>query len=441
MKTMRTSAITALSLALAGCLGSGGSHRVDCGDGDNVVYDGDDFCVYAAPLIIEGFDCPEAVPFQFPGGDGAVICGPAPDLPQGDIDGIIDLWHGVDQPDVTGGDSIPAPDTWIGQDTAVPDTTEQDTTVADTEPGPTPSFCSDQLLTGAFDHPDGGACTTTSDCGGATYLASCGGEPAFCYCDRGDVTCVATPSCYALDRPVGVACDPGLPRACAESLYCPEDTRICTTLPEPCSELGCYDDLTCAAGDGGRCHGAAPVAGEAGWCAPPLAAPTLCREDGDCGPGWTCDGTSVHCDACGCGDTRDNFGYCTPPASDGAVTLRLDRDHPRASDPPTAIWWNGGSELIWVDCASWRVSVRDEDTHAWVDGAEEAGCTANYLRAIYAGQPLATSAVSVETAAWDGMPRWVRVEGSYYTGCTGFEPSTCAAGPLTITSERVYLYP
>ncbi|TNF24707.1 MAG: hypothetical protein EP329_24450, partial [Deltaproteobacteria bacterium] len=247
------------AVGLAGCLGSGTKHHVDCGGGDNVVYDGADFCVFAAPLIIEGFDCPEAVPFQFPGGGGAVICGPAPDLPQEGVDAIIDLWQQASTPDASGGDVLPTPDTWIGTDT-----TSADIAGPDTEPGPTPSLCASTLAEPSFVVPLAGTCTVDEQCGDGP-LVSCGGESLFCFCDTGDIQCIPASSCVALEQPVGASCEPAAgARACAEGLYCPDDTPTCATLPTPCGEIGCYSDLECAADGPGRCHGADPVTAAAG---------------------------------------------------------------------------------------------------------------------------------------------------------------------------------
>ena len=428
-------ALIAAAALGAGCLGSSAHKSIDCGTGDGVVYQGADFCVYAAPLIIEGFLCPEAVPFQFPGDGGAVICSGESELPPDDIEAIIDLWHQgtTGTPDATGSDVLAVPDSWIGDtlppaDTAAPE---------DTGPNPTPDFCEAALAgdVGASVPVGDGSCTVTATCD-AGRVVDCAGDARFCRCDHGDVTCTAATACVPIDQAIGATCDPSVGTgACAERGYCVADTKKCAQLPAPCSERSCYDSAECAADAPGRCYGGDGATGTEGWCAPATTAP-LCRDAADCAAGWSCAGSTVACDACGTCDARDGFGTCTS-AGDAGPALVLDPAHPLAAAPPGVSWWNGGGETFWIDCASWHVAVRDELTHEWTVGADETGCTANYLRPIYAGQALAAGSVALDLS---GAPYlWVRAEGSYYTGCTGFEPSTCAAGPIAITSERVLL--
>ena len=126
-------ALFALALAaLAPACLEDTSKRVDCGSGDNVAHAGESFCVFSAALIIEGFNCPAAVPFMFPGEGGAVICAPEEELPPGGADAIMEKWEPED----------PTPDA-VGGDTALPpaDSLQADTTPAE-DAGPLDTFLS-----------------------------------------------------------------------------------------------------------------------------------------------------------------------------------------------------------------------------------------------------------------------------------------------------------
>jgi len=140
-----TLAIVAL-LGSGACLDDKGSH-VDCGQGDAFNYAGADYCIYAAAIIIEGFDCPAAVPFGHETGE-LLICGPSNNPPEGGWDDLVQEWETHGNP---GGD-VSQPETL--SDTSQPETTEETTPdTADTNDAadttPTPGLCVDGLAPGA----------------------------------------------------------------------------------------------------------------------------------------------------------------------------------------------------------------------------------------------------------------------------------------------------
>lgn len=68
---------------------------IDCGVGENVVVDGEDFCVFRQSVVIEnGFECPPTVPFLTQG-DGVGICGERGELPLELIEVIAERYEPV----------------------------------------------------------------------------------------------------------------------------------------------------------------------------------------------------------------------------------------------------------------------------------------------------------------------------------------------------------
>lgn len=433
MNTLRCLAAAASALTLAACLSSTTSRPLDCGPGDDVVFAGEGFCVYAAALIIEGFYCPAAVPHRFTGGGGDVICSGREDLPPGEIAAILDQWRdGQPLPsdaatlDIDPGDTAGAPD-------AAADPLE------DTGPTPIPTFCETELAGGLGDAvalPGRSACVVAAVCGVGARAVMCGTvEALHCACVYGDVTCTPRPdpTCAPVAQPVGASCDPALgARACAEGLRCDAASTLCVALPAPCSEVACFDQAACDAAGPARCYGATLATGDAGFCA---AAPPAgqCRDDADCPVGWTCAGAGTACDACGCSATVDTLGSCQAA---GPPSLGLTAAE-RTTDPsPRARWGYGAGEVdVWVDCPGFTVEVRDERDHAWVAAGGEVGCEEGVLRRLAVGELLTSAPLELDLA---GAPwAWVRVTGAVLSGCAeGLPASYCAGAPTPLTSAR-----
>jgi|GEM_PF-4730983 len=177
-----------LALTLAACLDDRGAH-VDCGQGDAFNYAGADYCIYASAIIIEGFDCPAAVPFGQEMGD-LFICSPTGMPPDGGWDVLVTNWEqegngGPDtwQPDTLGDSNLPETSPEVVPDTTI-ERSETDTT-------PIPTVCVDGLNPGtcwdAAQCPSGwvceGAapgCTPCVDCPDPIpgYAGACRPEPA-----------------------------------------------------------------------------------------------------------------------------------------------------------------------------------------------------------------------------------------------------------------------
>ena len=138
-------ALTALVAALTGgCLGAT-EPGVDCGAGEAFDYGDATYCVYSAAIIIEGFDCPAAVPFQIPMED-LVVCAPSTSPPSGGWDAMGEAWHQQHQPSLDAFDTRDG-----GADTA--DTVDATDT---TDTGPTTSVCTQGL--------EPGQCWTAAQC-------------------------------------------------------------------------------------------------------------------------------------------------------------------------------------------------------------------------------------------------------------------------------------
>lgn len=433
MNTFRWLAAAASALTLAACLSSSTPRPLDCGPGDDVVYAGEGFCVYASALIIEGFLCPEAVPHMFAGGGGDVVCAAREDLPPGEVAAILDQWRygPPDRADATTLDIDPG-DT-AAQPDSVPDT------IGDTGPPPIPTFCETELAGGvgeAVAIPDRSACVIAAVCGDGGRAVMCGTvEALHCACVFGDVTCTPRPgpTCAPIAQPVGASCDPAVgERACAEGLRCDPSSQLCVALPEPCSDAACFAQSTCDAAGPARCYGASLADGEAGFCAA-APAPSQCRDAADCPAGWTCAGAGTACDACGCSTTIDTLGTCQG-AGPPSLTLTAAE---RTTDPaPRAKWGYGAGELdVWVDCPGFTIEVRDERDHAWVAAGAETGCEQGTVRRLAVGAQLTSERLELNLA---GQPwAWVRLSGAILSGCAeGLDASYCSGAPTPLTSAR-----
>lgn len=69
-----------------------------CGNGSHFERDDETYCYYASELIIEGFECPPAVPNLYNGPNGDIICAPIPDLPRDVVDGVFQDWQIEENP-------------------------------------------------------------------------------------------------------------------------------------------------------------------------------------------------------------------------------------------------------------------------------------------------------------------------------------------------------
>jgi len=415
---------------IAGCL-EDQTTPVSCGAGDHVRWSGADYCVFASPLIIEGFHCPEALPHMFTGEGGHVVCGGDPGLPPGHVDAIVDAWQASQHPfpgDTIGGDVHPGD----AGDVHSPDV------------GPLPeSACEAAIATGAGavveDAAGAQSCSLGETCPDGAMATCATTGASFCACVFGDVVCVAVPggACPTTSEGDGAVCEFALgERACAPGLYCDRDLptgpTTCRALPAPCSEVACWAGADC--GDGARCHGGHPASATAGYCAP-APAPGACRDAGDCPPGFSCQGAYSQCTDCGCDAGDELLGGCAPGAAAGpglAITPYADT----AAGEVRGIWGESDpAETLWLPCPSFVIERRDERTGAWSPAGAEPGCVAGSLRPVAPGEVTASAALDLDLGgeAW----AWLRLRGTFYRGCSPEGgPAACAEGPLTTTSPR-----
>lgn len=173
-----------VGLVAPGCLDKQSSSDLECEGGDDFTFSGADYCIYSGAIIIEGFDCPEAVPFQHQT-DELVICSPTEAPPDEGWEELVVAWEqenderpGGDtaQPDTQQPETV-VPET-VEPETVEPETVEPDTGPVDTGPddadvvedaGPGPAVCFDGLVAGE--------CWVDSQCPGGW---SCVGSELTC---------------------------------------------------------------------------------------------------------------------------------------------------------------------------------------------------------------------------------------------------------------------
>ncbi|MFT7625768.1 MAG: hypothetical protein ACI9WU_004959 [Myxococcota bacterium] len=433
----------AFALLFAGCLEEK-APGFDCGTGDDLVFAGDGFCVYSSALIIEGFLCPEARPFEFDGPGGERICGPRESLPDGGIDGVIDAWKEAFEPN-----DVDTVDTIL--DTTDTGDTEPDSDTPDTsdtsEPG-SPSLClADHargigafVPIGQFDT----ACEITAECGAGEIMVRCGDTSAFCSCDFGDQQCVqrGSPECPAKAVTQGGQCFDGYGlTACADGLVCsqpfPTSPAACSERPELCTSTACFDTSDCPDNEDEsyRCYGGNAVNGTAGRCRPQVFG-TDCFDATDCAVGFQCVGATF----CGPCETCDLGASGTCEAGTSTVTEPfIQPSVPRVGVPQRVYWMASDTQQTYVACPSITIEARDEVTLSWAPrtAITRAACDDTTLTRV---DGLLEAPSFTVTAVEQGYLR-VRARGRFYTGCTGDTVASCSGGPIERFTNTMIILP
>jgi hypothetical protein len=450
----------ALAGAVSACTSSesGSVAQSTCGAGDAVTAEGESWCVYESGLIIEGFICPESLPFPFDGPGGTKVCGGKSGVPQEIVEKVVNAWQGEGSDGTDG--SLPVDDVV----TPEPDAVIPDPDVDGPEPQQTlvipglgleTDWCAqmtDDVKIGDSYIVIDWQCPVASICGEG-LVAACGDESNpdyYCRCVDGYQQCVeigsaGTDSCPVKGQAAGGKCLDALGAdACESGAWCDvaegQVFGTCKALTAPCGEpRACYADDVCD--DGMRCYGADPLKNVLGTC---RELPTLpaCVHDRDCPFDFTCEGETLGCeDACGCDDPAalDTPGTCIKKAGFSDLNIWVDMDDKKSGDVVVPYWNKGaiGDNSDWISCPSYEVQVQDAEV-GWKTVAKELCEDEGILIEVKPGDILARPGFAVTLAA-PGETGYFRLRGTYYNGCEGKTgPSQCEGGPYERFTPATY---